>query len=547
MTITNTPSPNLIDVLALPECFDKVFSVLDNRDLHQYSLVSKDAYSQREFFFRLRLQILKGTRDPSSSPYKVDRLFEKIEAHVYARFSPDIPSHYVLSWTLTHIFTSYRTTILASKYDSGQFSESDIQNLGMVLSRGQDAFNMPISTFEAINKEVHDYSLEQTWLILRRGLLRLLDINSLIDFVMSWADMSMIWPKLRELLVVMCNQFDSILPASDAQAETIRDFFRNQANISLFQNAFAELASTLPLRDASAAEVRTCLNHPSIKFSLKQIDTLDLSFLSLTTFPPELNELTNLRSLHLVGNNLIVPPELNELTNLKSLNLSLNRLMDIPDLHLQELSELGLSSMKITKIPSLDLPRLERFIFDGDASMFVSDEMFQKVPDLIYNFRRSEILTRCLDLFLAMQCSLEQWSSSDCHCESSLALLCQSMRRKNFSIEEVKHILFNGLIEKDRNLIYEMIWDLGGQVKNGDLKWGEHHAFDNGKLFRFALAVELAILKKLSNLSQEQKNRVYGEIYKLAGNPETTDDQWGERHALFSLARLADALARVEK
>ena len=543
MTITNIQYPNLIAVLRLPECFDKVFSVLDDRDLHQYSLVNKNAHYQRELFFRLRLQILKGGRDPSSSPYKVDRLFEKIEAHVYARFSPDIPSHYAVCWKITDVFR---------KYDDNRTIFSGNVTVSTALH---------ISEFEATNQAANNHALTQIW---PRLIGRLFEIiqrggpNGVIN--MSWAE----W---RETQVRVFNQLDSILPASDAQQETIQSFFNDQSNISLFTNLWNQLASLLPSSNANAEEIQVCLNHPTIQILLEWVTEADLLALGLKTVPHEINLLRNLTHLDLYNNALIIPPKLNKLQNLTYLNLSRNRLIALPELnHLQNLTYLNLSNnrfnditnlhlkklhalildgLELTEIPSLDhFPNLESLEFSGRASMVISDEVFQKMPHLINMFFESEIRLRCQYLVRNWWLSNEDLS---CPCESSLALLWQSLNRKNFSIEEIKRIVFNALTEKDRNLIYEMVWDLGGKVMDGDLQWGEHHAFDNDKLFRFALAVQLAILKKLDNLSQEQKNRVYGEIYKLAGSPETTDDKWGQYYALVNPLYLADALARIEK
>ena len=668
MTITDTRIANSIPVLRLPECFDKVFSVLDDRDLHQYSLVSKNAYYQRELFFQLRLEILKRASRESSSPYKVDRLFEKIEMYVYAHFSPDAPSHYAVCRKITDVFRKYddnRTIFydIFPDYHNNRTIFSDNVTVSTALH---------IPAFEAANKAANDHALKRIWPRLKEQLLELQLNMSPYDLKgKSWAEQRMV-------IVSLNCELDSILPASDAQEETLQSFFNDQSNISLFTNAMDHLASLLLFANAGAKEIRECLNHPTIQILLEWVASADLQSLKLKTAPPEINQLQNLKKIKLDENYLIILPELNQLQNLEyiylrnnnlmfsqelnqlknltyldlsnnrlitiqdinllknlthldlsnnrlialsnlnqlpnlthldlsnnrlialsnlnqlpnltrlhlsnnklialpddlnqlqnlthldlssnrlialpddlnqlqgltSLYLSNNRFNDITNLHLKELSVLLLGGMKLTEIPSLDhFPKLATLTFIGHASMVISDEVFQKMPHLIQMFFESEIRTRC-------PCVAARWSlpneSLSYPCETLLALLWQSLNRKGFSIEEIKHIVSNGLTPEDRKLIYKMVWDLDGKVMDGELQWGEHHAFDNGKLFRFALAVQLAILKKLDNLSQEQKNRVYAEIYKLAGSPETRDRQQAEDDAFASLARLADALARRE-
>lgn len=59
--------------------------------------------------------------------------------------------------------------------------------------------------------------------------------------------------------------------------------------------------------------------------------------------------------------------------------------------------------------------------------------------------------------------------------------------------------------------------------------------------------VSNVLTKHLWQLSPEERNRVYGTIYRLAGSPKTDDPKWGEHHAAENLARLADAFSEVKK
>ncbi len=59
----------------------------------------------------------------------------------------------------------------------------------------------------------------------------------------------------------------------------------------------------------------------------------------------------------------------------------------------------------------------------------------------------------------------------------------------------------------------------------------------------FFKAVRKAGLNQFYLLNQDQKNKVYGFVYELAGKPKTNNDlQWGESNAFNNLPRLFDAM-----
>ncbi|WP_104908849.1 leucine-rich repeat domain-containing protein [Nostoc sp. 'Lobaria pulmonaria (5183) cyanobiont'] len=67
------------------------------------------------------------------------------------------------------------------------------------------------------------------------------------------------------------------------------------------------------------------------KAARDKVTELDLSGKGLTTLPPEIGQLTNLRSLHLHNNQLSsLPAEIVQLTNLRSLHLFNNQLSSLP-------------------------------------------------------------------------------------------------------------------------------------------------------------------------------------------------------------------------
>ena len=70
-------------------------------------------------------------------------------------------------------------------------------------------------------------------------------------------------------------------------------------------------------------EMRKCAEIGSIRLSI------DLN--ELTTLPPEIGKLTNLKELRLSDNQLIrLPPEIGILTKLESLSVNNNRLNELP-------------------------------------------------------------------------------------------------------------------------------------------------------------------------------------------------------------------------
>ncbi|MEH1800375.1 MAG: COR domain-containing protein [Nostoc sp.] len=86
-----------------------------------------------------------------------------------------------------------------------------------------------------------------------------------------------------------------------------------------------------------------------------KVTKLDLSGKSLTTLPPEIGQLTNLRSLNLNNNQLSsLPAQFGQLTNLRLLDLNNNRLSSLPPEfgQLTNLQSLYLSSNQLSSLPA---------------------------------------------------------------------------------------------------------------------------------------------------------------------------------------------------
>jgi internalin A len=109
---------------------------------------------------------------------------------------------------------------------------------------------------------------------------------------------------------------------------------------------------------------------------------LDLSNRGLTTLPPEIGQLVNLRSLNLGGNQLSsLPPEIVQLTNLQSLNLYDNQLSSLPPeiVQLTNLQTLNLRSNNLSSLPPeiVQLTNLQSLYLSGNQLSSLPPEIVQ--------------------------------------------------------------------------------------------------------------------------------------------------------------------------
>lgn len=113
----------------------------------------------------------------------------------------------------------------------------------------------------------------------------------------------------------------------------------------------------------------------------------------------------------------------------------------------------------------------------------------------------------------------------------ALKLSCQILR--GFFILPIrpmdKHSFKEILNEDLRNKIYGIIYRLAGNPRNVEHNWGEIHVFDS--LPRLQIAIHEVAAEIFDGLNTLQKDFVAGWIYHHAGRPQTTDTHWGEHHA----------------
>jgi len=127
--------------------------------------------------------------------------------------------------------------------------------------------------------------------------------------------------------------------------------------------------------------------------NLKNLKTLSLNWNQLTTLPPEIGKLINLEDLYLNNNQLTtLPPEIGNLKKLKELILSHNQLTTLPPEigNLKNLNYLALYDTLITTIP-LEIGKLKKLKglnLDKNPNFYMNPEQLHQ---LILNGASKEI------------------------------------------------------------------------------------------------------------------------------------------------------------
>src|SRR3972149_5467308 len=99
---------------------------------------------------------------------------------------------------------------------------------------------------------------------------------------------------------------------------------------------------------------------------------------------------------------------------------------------------------------------------------------------------------------------------------------------------------FAHLPEEFRNKIYGEIYSLAGNPRNVEHNWGQIHVFD--ALPRLQQAIQQVAFNAFDSLPREQRNYVAGRVYFHAEPTETRDPCWGEHHAKDSVEVLLKSL-----
>ncbi len=306
---------------------------------------------------------------------------------------------------------------------------------------------------------------------------------------------------------------------------------------------------------------------------LAQLRNLELPNNNLLSLPDTIGLLAQLQVLSLKNNCLkSLPDTIGLLAQLQVLDLKNNRLKSLPDtigLLWFRLRELGLSNNFLQSFPNaISSLRLRYLNLAHNELQFIPDITGMDGCVKTYHFYFIGNPLICIstpaDFFRTNSDECQEIirleDESHYQSKSILGKLYQSyqffidekqiqaplfpslMTVINKNREEKIKALFSSLSTVDKNLVFEMVWVAAGSPDTEDVQWGEHHVFDRKQIDRFYRAVRKAILAKLSRLSQDQKNRVYGNVYMLAGKPLTIDCKWGEHHAKDNLPRLADAM-----
>jgi len=97
------------------------------------------------------------------------------------------------------------------------------------------------------------------------------------------------------------------------------------------------------------------------------------------------------------------------------------------------------------------------------------------------------------------------------------------------SSQEEANKWFAHLPEEFRNKIYGEIYSLAGKPRNVEDNWGQIHVFD--ELPRLQKAIQRVAFNAFDSLPREQRNYVEGRVYFHAEPTETGDPCWGEHHA----------------
>ncbi len=322
------------------------------------------------------------------------------------------------------------------------------------------------------------------------------------------------------------NNEIAALPTEIGKLEMLQVLFLDTNNLVAIPNEIGNLVN-LQVIDLQKNNISALPNEIG---SLMNLEALYLQNNTIAELPKEIGNLQKLKTLDLQNNNLTAfSKEICNLVNLQLLDLQNNKLTELPKeiCKLANLQWLNLLNNKIAALPKElgNLMKLHRlFLHTNPLLLIYGNELM--------NFdSRREIVG-----FLSRIKGLNNYK-----CLSNLSQFIQFISQSENPKLEVVQAEFSKLETEDKNLIYDMVYQLSG-VNSDIFNWGELNAFnDMDRLYR---SIRIAIQKKFESLTQDEKNEVYGRIYDLAGRPVTADWQWGEHHAFENVLRLIDAMKK---
>ena len=114
--------------------------------------------------------------------------------------------------------------------------------------------------------------------------------------------------------------------------------------------------------DQDASQIRLFLHNSEHHSLLQKVTTLNLSWSTITTIPPEISCFTQLERLVLSNNQVETLPEsINQLIHLTEMDLSHNQISHLPELNLPNLTHCNLSYNQLSSLPTFSgCPKLTR-------------------------------------------------------------------------------------------------------------------------------------------------------------------------------------------
>lgn len=316
----------------------------------------------------------------------------------------------------------------------------------------------------------------------------------------------------------------------------------------------------------TAEEIRAFLTNPCNKFIVENANRLIICNCNLKIIPPEVSLLTGLKRLDLSGNQFTnIPESICKLPNLECLILNENLISKLPDLigNLAKLTELQLQNNPIAILPG-SLGNLTELKYLNTCN---TDFVF--FPSSLNNLNKLEKLDLGYHLsfiYIGIKGKLTLDSknakllfskSIECvnyECQSTFTQFLKSAildmnnhekNKHNFSLvsPEFQQCFLRSVFPEARNNP-EMLSNFNNP------KWINDNLLKDMGKFRKALeSLDVALMTlaqyEYVSIDKTNANKIYDEIYLLAGKPETDDPRtWAKDHAQVNMLRLMDAIIR---